>query len=944
MDAISLDTARQALQVIPSSDRATRVRIGEALRDEYGDAAFDAFDDWYSKHDRYTQSESKQAWKSFGKGGGKTCTIGTLIYEAKRNGFRFNRTHQVKHTPEEAKRLEAEKAQRRAALAAEAAAEAAAAAARAQAIWDAADQAPEGHAYLVRKGIKPQGVRRAREWVKEWTNYETGEIRTMRFADPLLVPIWSAPGKLASLQAIFPSKCIGPKDERRDKDYLSGGQKLGCYFLLGRITKDTQLVVFCEGYATGASLHEATGLPVVVCFDAGNLEPVATMMRGKLPQLRMVFAADNDQFHPPEKGNPGVDAATKAAKAVDGVLVVPQFDDLSAKPTDFNDLHALKGIDAVRAAIDLALNPPPAPAPAPKETAPWEGDGEQPAAAPAAAGEAEDEDEDEGPAKNGYFVILGYNHTSYYVFVHCKRQLLEIGKGDMGDKGLIEIAPLDWWEVHFPGDKGKIDTSAAANFLIHTAHKKGIYDPSRIRGRGAWIDDKRIVYHHGSHLTVDGKETDITQIKSRYVYELDISLPLPAEEPMSSEEGEALLDLAKRFRWHTPGSAALLAGWVALAPLCGALKWRPHLWITGGAGSGKSSCLNRYVQPLLGEMPLYAQGNSTEAGIRQKLKADARPVMFDESESNEERDAQRVQSVLSLIRQASTESAAQTLKGSAGGDAVSYHIRSMFCLASIQVALKQKADTDRLTVLALKSPSQRGEADPAAEWESFKAALYEGCERDETLPARLFRRSLDLLPTTLTNIDVFVSVAAKKFNNQRDGDQYGTLLAGAWSLVSTQVATREQAQEWIDSYDWSEHRELAESDESQKALSALMGAHIRAPGGIEVTVYELVATACGHKQDGVDLSRERANSFLARHGLRVKGDRLMLSNNSQELKRLMAGTGFEADLRGVMLRVPGADKNDNKAVKFNGVTEKVVSLPLEPIVGSVLPEDDTPPF
>ncbi len=97
--------------------------------------------------------------------------------------------------------------------------------------------------------------------------------------------------------------------------------------------------------------------------------------------------------------------------------------------------------------------------------------------------------------------------------------------------------------------------------------------------------------------------------------------------------------------------------------------------------------LNGFVHHLLGRLDLFAQGNSTEAGIRQTLNADARPVLFDESESNEENDARRIQAVLSLIRQSSTESEAQTFKGSASGEAMAFHIRSMFCLASIQVAL-----------------------------------------------------------------------------------------------------------------------------------------------------------------------------------------------------------------------------------------------------------------
>ena len=68
--------------------------------------------------------------------------------------------------------------------------------------------------------------------------------------------------------------------------------------------------------------------------------------------------------------------------------------------------------------------------------------------------------------------------------------------------------------------------------------------------------------------------------------------------------------------------------------------------------------------------------------------------------------------------------------------------------------------------------------------------------------------------------------------------------------------------------------------------------------------------------------------------MRVRGDWLLLSNNSNELRRLMEGTTFEADYRGVLLRVEGADKNDNKPERFSGVQTKCIRLPLGPLVRS----------
>lgn len=933
-EALSLEACVEALHHIATTDRFTRVRIGEALKDEFGESAFDAWDSWYQGHDRYNASEAKSAWKSFGKGvGGKPCTIATLVYEAGRHGFKFNTSHQVKRSAEQKAAFEADRARRRKEN--EAAAEAAmqAASVKALEVWNAAVPAPADHPYLVRKGVQPHGARWIPQWVKEWTNPETGEIRTYKFSDALLVPLWSGPGKLASLQAIFPSKCIGPADKKRDKDYLADGRKLGCYFTFGRIKADTAIVLVCEGFATGGSLHEACGHPVVASFDAGNLEPVAIALRAKLPNAMIVICGDNDQFTlvKGKPSNPGLEAAQRAAKACAGLFVVPDFPaDDPDQPTDFNDLAQRAGLDAVNAAIDQVVNPPPPPAPAPEPSETRPGVGAAPAPAAAAAPPSTPDDDTDGmPENNKHFTILGYNHERYYLFQHGKRQISDISKGDMGETGLIELAPLNWWEMHFPGDRSKIDTKAAANFIFRVAERRGIYDISRIRGRGAWVDAGRTVYHHGSYLSVDGEPTDITQIASRFVYELDRSLPDPAPEAMDADEGEMLLEVAQTFQWTKPGSAALLAGWVALAPLCGALRWRPHIWLTGGAGCGKSTVLNEYAHYLLGGLDLFAQGSSSEAGIRQTLRADARPVLFDESEQNNEREQSRIQGVLALIRQASTESEALTLKGSATGDAMAFHIRSMFCLASIQVGIKHQADVERLAVLSLRPKAQDLHANDT--WKRISKALGT-MKKDATLPSRLFRRVLDLLPVTLKNIGVFTEAASERFNSVRDGDQYGTLLAGAWSLISNGPATKEQALEMIDRYDWSEHRENNEMDEGQRALGALLEAHIRVNGGIEVTVYELICAAMGQPTEVVGIGEGKADAFLQRYGMRVKGDRLMVSNTSNELKRLMQGTQFEADLRGVLLRVEGADRNENKPAKFNGVQSKCITLPLAPIV------------
>lgn len=225
-------------------------------------------------------------------------------------------------------RLEAEKAERYAD-----------AAAMAKAIWEASKPCTD-HAYLQRKSIKPHGVRMieaqaARAIDRSLSPSLNGQL--------LVVPMGNAAGRLCSLQ--FISEASG--DNKRP---LTGGEKQGCYFSLGRPLNNR--LVIAEGYATGASVHESTGDGVAVAIDAGNLEAVAVALRSKYPDLDIVMAADDDHK---TTGNPGMVKATAAAQAVRGLVAVPNFG--ANRPdgaTDFNDLHKIAGAEAVRNCLAVA--------------------------------------------------------------------------------------------------------------------------------------------------------------------------------------------------------------------------------------------------------------------------------------------------------------------------------------------------------------------------------------------------------------------------------------------------------------------------------------------------------------------------------------------------------------------------------------------------------------
>ncbi|MDL2207153.1 DUF3987 domain-containing protein, partial [Desulfovibrio sp. OttesenSCG-928-M16] len=195
------------------------------------------------------------------------------------------------------------------------------AASKAQAIYSAAVDC-SAHAYLTAKGVKPvSGLRVS-------TNPKYANLQ---------VPVLNEQGKLVGLQFIGPDG---------GKKFLTGTCKKGAFFSIGGKDTESPLLI-AEGLATALSLHECTGLTVVVSFDAGNLPPVAEMARRRYPNRKLVICADYDapSKEYPNPGGIGLAKASAAALAVNGLLAVPTGKD--GCKIDWNDLHQAQGRDEV---------------------------------------------------------------------------------------------------------------------------------------------------------------------------------------------------------------------------------------------------------------------------------------------------------------------------------------------------------------------------------------------------------------------------------------------------------------------------------------------------------------------------------------------------------------------------------------------------------------------
>lgn len=184
-------------------------------------------------------------------------------------------------------------------------------------------------------------------------------LRYKRKSGTALVPMRSVKTwDIVGLQVLFPA--VDPRLGRNKTYWPCGLEKEGAVHLIGPEPEPGDTILVCEGYATGASLHMATALTVAVCFDAGNLLPVAQGLRVRYPGRPLLFCADDD-WKTEVRGkafNTGQVKADNAARVVGGQVVLPIFDnDREAGWTDFNDLHCAEGLDVVRRQVFAKVRP-----------------------------------------------------------------------------------------------------------------------------------------------------------------------------------------------------------------------------------------------------------------------------------------------------------------------------------------------------------------------------------------------------------------------------------------------------------------------------------------------------------------------------------------------------------------------------------------------------------
>lgn len=527
------------------------------------------------------------------------------------------------------------------------------------------------------------------------------------------------------------------------------------------------------------------------------------------------------------------------------------------------------------------------------------------------------------------FKCLGYNKGTYYYLPRGTGQVVSLKASEHTKLRMFELADINHW-LRLAGTKFTKETwDEFANSLMRQSEQTGIFDEARIRGRGAWVDGKRIVVHTGGEAHIGGDVLPLHEVKSRYIYEAGPPWEFGFGDPATSQEAHRLVNVFERLTWSDKLSGALAAGWCVIAPVSGALTWRSHIWITGPSGAGKTTAVDA-VKRVVGPSAFKADGKTSEAAIRQRMGYDARPVILDEVESEDQAAVARVQGVLDLARVSS--SGGEISKGGANHKAVNFVIRSCFCFSSINTAVRHKADESRVSKLVLV-PNK------SADSENHYQGLVRDIDAwfDENYASRMFTRTIQNLPVLLKNCATFTTAAAIVFKSRRAADQLGPMLAGYYLCHRTDAITLDAATAFIRKHDWDDFVGMNGDADEMRLFQYIISRPLRVNlpfGTTEVTIGTAIEESRG------EMGRGPYTMALGARGIKVDDEMIGISDNAENTRAMFKDKPeWSADWKGPLRNIPGAMKSRDSERFAGGIKSRLTWIPYAHLTGSFVPRE-----
>ncbi len=518
------------------------------------------------------------------------------------------------------------------------------------------------------------------------------------------------------------------------------------------------------------------------------------------------------------------------------------------------------------------------------------------------------------PLENLPVVPLGHTGTkTFFYFVRSTRQVVPLKPGSHSERTLLSMAELADWERYYrTGSSGVIDWSEVGGSLMAHCRGVGIYDPSLTRGRGVWRDEERIVFHAGNTLFVDGKIIPFDKFnKTKYWYVATAPILCPSDSPATIQDSNDLLLAMQTFGWeHSKPSPLLVLGWIGCAFICGAIEWRPHLWITGPKGCGKST-LDGLACGILGDLALHIQGNTTEAGLRQSLNGDSRPILFDEFEAN----GTNADAVIDTARSAASNNAAPVVKGTPEGNPIYYKLQFAAMFSGIIANAKRDADRSRIVFIEMHRLVRN---------EDQRQQLIDNRELfDSAFGSGLLRRMLDALTSGKfdATLSIFKHAIRLAGGDERKADVFSHLLAAQHILTSDAEIKPSAAKELVTLVMGMDE---GEPSDEEACFNHLLGYLVMLEGGYKRTIGEWLLYTRDDKRTGPTV--EMVSAELDRHGVKPDSSGVKIANATQGIKSVYARSQWsDGSHWRILRRLPGSQAPGN--ARFAGSQSKCTVIP-----------------
>ncbi len=501
--------------------------------------------------------------------------------------------------------------------------------------------------------------------------------------------------------------------------------------------------------------------------------------------------------------------------------------------------------------------------------------------------------------------VLGYCGDTFYYASNLTPEFIGLTPRQHVRSEFFRLAPIEYWENEYgtPGEhvdsKVYVDWDKVTSALMSAARNKGVIDPLRIRGRGAWLDGEAFVYNTGVELIYEnGVRFPVVDVDSTYKYAAGVEI-LVGDEPLDDQSRRSLVDILGTFNWECRAHQKMVQGWILMAVVAGALPWRCLLWLTALAGSGKTTLLESVVRTVLGAATHFFKGSTTGRGIASVVKHDSVSFLLDEAEVGDERARDRMTNLLMELRATVSGSSGVRAVGSPGGDAKITRLESTGFLASINSCVADQADLQRilqpkLLPLDLSTDAARARASAARDRieNELNSAFSAGFLAFAVFNFSAIRRT----------IDAFADHFEPVFANRRRAVHFGTAFGCAFFLeFARSPSDAAEVSTWCEANDLSEKTLVDvenQKTESDAVLEIILMHKIQLIDGMNApraySVADLLSASIRPGSAGNKIDRHDAIRYLEKTGIRLDlaSSRLLIGRKHRAMLALFAKTSF----------------------------------------------------